>query len=203
MTTVEAAPNPVRDMWIPQLLAGIAALVVGALVLLWPGPSILVASVLLGIYLLVSGIAQVLFAFSLDVSAGYRVLLFITGALSLILGVLAFRHFGQGYAVLLLGIWVGVGFIFQGVAATAIGISYRDLPGRGWAIFFGILSVIAGLVVLVWPFDSVLVLAFVTGIWLVLVGITQILCAFGTRNDLRTAEKQLSEVLHGAPNKAA
>ena len=64
--------------------------------------------------LVASGIAQVILAFGLTVSGGYRVLLFITGALSLILGVLAFRHFGQGYAVLLLAIWIGVGFIFRG-----------------------------------------------------------------------------------------
>jgi uncharacterized membrane protein HdeD (DUF308 family) len=159
--------------------------------------------VLLGIYLVASGIAQVIMAFGLEVSGGYRVLLFITGALSLILGVLAFRHFGQGYVVLLLAIWIGVGFIFQGVAATTIAISNKELPGRGWSIFFGVTSVIAGLVVLAWPFDSIVVLALVTGIMLVVIGITQVFSSFGTRNDLRTAEKRVSRVIPGAPNRAA
>ena len=139
----------------------------------------------------------------MSLSGGYRVLLFITGALSLVLGVLAFRHFGQGYAVLLLAIWIGVGFIFQGVAATAIAISNKELPGRGWSIFFGVLSVIAGIVVLAWPFDSIVMLALVIGIMLVLIGITQVLSSFGTRNDLRTAEKRVSRVIPGAPNRAA
>ena len=207
MTTTET-PNPlremVREMWVPQLLMGIVALVLGVLVLLWPGVSILAASVLLGIYLVASGIAQVIFAFGLDVSGGYRVLLFITGALSLILGVLAFRQLGQGnagLAVLLLALWIGIGFIFQGVAATALAISYRDLPGRGWHIFFGVTSVIAGLIVLVWPFGSIVVLALVTGIMLVILGITQIFSSFGTRHDLRTAEKRVSRVIH--PNRVA
>lgn len=45
------------------------------------------------------------FALTLDVSAGSRVLLFISGALSVLLGVLAFRPFSEGYyAVLLLAI---------------------------------------------------------------------------------------------------
>ena len=202
MTTTQSA-NPLRELWVPQLLMGIVALVVGVFVLVWPGVSILAASVLLGIYLVASGIAQVILAFGLEVSGGYRVLLFITGAVSLVLGVLAFRHFGQGYAVLLLAVWIGVGFIFQGVAATALATSYRDLPGRGWSIFYGVLSMIAGIVVLAWPFDSIVVLALVTGIMLVLIGITQVLSSFGTRNDLRTAEKRLSRVIPGAPTQAA
>ena len=202
MTTTQT-PNPLRELWVPQLLMGIVALVLGVLVLVWPGVSILAASVLLGIYLVASGIAQVILAFGLEVSGGYRVLLFITGALSLILGVLAFRHFGQGYAVLLLAIWIGVGFIFQGVAATALAISNKELPGRGWHIFFGVTSVIAGLVVLSWPFDSIVMLALVTGIMLIVIGIAQIFSSFGTRSDLRTAEKRVSRVIPAAPHRAA
>jgi uncharacterized membrane protein HdeD (DUF308 family) len=204
MTTTET-PNPLREtlreMWIPQLLMGIVALVLGVFVVAWPGVSILAASVLLGLYLVASGIGQVILAFGMEVSGGYRVLLFITGALSLVLGVLAFRHFGQGYAVLLLAIWIGVGFIFQGVAAATIAISNRDLPGRGWHTFFGVTSVIAGLVMLAWPFDSIVVLALVSGIMLVVIGITQIFSSFGTRHDLRTAENRVSRVIH--PNRAA
>ena len=154
-------------------------------------------------YLVVSGIAEIVFAFSLHVSAPYRVLLFITGALSIVLGVLAFRHFGQGYAVLLLAIWIAVGFMFQGTAETATAISYRELPGRGWHIFFGVVSMIAGVVVLAWPFDSILVLAIVTGSWLVVLGIVQIVTAFTTRKDVNTLNKGISQVIGGAPTKAA
>jgi len=202
MTTTET-PNPLRELWVPQLLMGTVALVLGVLVLVWPGVSILAASVLLGIYLVASGIAQVIMAFGLEVSGGYRVLLFISGALSLVLGVLAFRFFDQGYAVLLLGVWIGVGFIFQGVTATALAISNKELPGRGWTIFFGVISVIAGIVVLAWPFHSIAVLALVTGIMLVLIGLTEIFSSFGTRHDLRTAEKRVSRVIPRAPNQAA
>ena len=201
--TTTSTPNPLREMWVPQLLMGIVALVLGVLLLVWPGVSILAASVLLGVYLVASGIAQVILAFGLELSGGYRVLWFITGALSLILGVLAFRHFGQGSAVLLLAIWIGVGFIFQGVAATTIAISNKELPGRGASIFFGVTSVIAGLVVMVWPFDSIVMLALFTGIMLVVIGLAQVVSSIGTRKDLRTAEKRVSQVIPGATNRAA
>ena len=201
--TTTATPNPLREMWVPQLLMGIVALVLGVLLLVWPGVSILAASVLLGVYLVASGIAQVILAFGLELSGGYRVLWFISGALSLVLGVLAFRHFGQGSAVLLLAIWIGVGFIFQGVAATTIAISNKELPGRGWSIFYGVTSVIAGLVVMVWPFDSIVMLALFTGIMLVVIGMAQVVSSLGTRKDLRTAEKRVSQVIPGATNRAA
>src|SRR6476619_8147586 len=145
-----------QRLWKWKLVAGLLTIVMGAIVLAWPGPTILVASTLFGVYLLLSGLAELFGVFALPGSAGTRVLLFITGALALVLAVLSFRHFGAGYAVLLLSLWIGIGFIFQGVSAAAIGES--DLPGRGWYIVAGIITVIAGLVVLVWPFNSIAVL---------------------------------------------
>ncbi len=79
----------------------------GIAVVVWPGISILVAAIFFGAYLLVTGIAQVVFAFSLHVPPGGRVLLFISGAASVILAVLSFRHLYD--AVLLLAIWIGIG----------------------------------------------------------------------------------------------
>ena len=119
------------------------------------------------------------FAFSLHVSAGSRVLLFISGAASLILAVLAFRHFGN--AVLLLAIWIGVGFIFRGVATTVSAISDPHLPGRGWSIFIGVISLLAGIVVMASPFQSIITLALVVGIWLVVIGVFEVVSAFGIR----------------------
>jgi uncharacterized membrane protein HdeD (DUF308 family) len=57
--------------------------------------------------------------------------------------------------------------------------------------------------VLAWPFDSIVMLALVTGIMLVVIGITQVFSSFGTRKDLRTAEQRVSGVVLGAPNRAA
>ena len=129
MTTHPGA-NLVQRLWTSAILNGLLAVILGVVILLWPGPSILVAAVVFGVYLLVSGIAQVVSAFSLPASAGGRILLFISGAASVILAVLAFRHFGEGYAILLLAIWIAVGFIFRGVAATATAISDPAFPGR-------------------------------------------------------------------------
>ncbi len=180
MSTVQPA-SLFRHLWKSRLALGLVALALGVVVLVWPGPSILVAAVLFGLFLVLSGIIELVFALTLDVSVGSRILLLISGALSLLLGVLAFRHFGQGYAVLLLAIWIGVAFIFQGVTELTLAISHREIPGRGWLVFGGILGMLAGIVVLAWPFSSIVVLALVTGIWLVIIGIARIISAFRTR----------------------
>ncbi|EPQ47980.1 membrane protein [Mycobacterium pseudoshottsii JCM 15466] len=166
-------------LWKSTLTSGILSLILGALILAWPGISVLVAAVAFGVYLILTGIAQVMFAFSLHVSAGSRILLFISGAASLILAVLAFRHFGN--AVLLLAIWIGIGFIFRGVATTVSAISDPTLPGRGWSIFIGVISLIAGVVVMGAPFESIITLAIVVGVWLVVIGAFEVVSSFGIR----------------------
>lgn len=181
-------PSLLPHLWKSTLVSGILSLIVGAVILAWPGITILTAAVAFGVYLLITGVAQVVFAFSLHVSAGSRILLFISGAASLILAVLAFRHFGQGYAVLLLAIWIGIGFIFRGVGTTVSALSDPALPGRGWSIFVGVISLLAGIVVLASPFASIVTLALVVGVWFVVIGVFEIVSSFG----IRKASKQLS-----------
>ncbi len=190
MTYLEA---PMKHLWKTVLVAGLTSVVLGALVLVWPGISLLVAAVLFGMYLVVSGVAEVFFAFSLHTSVPHRILLFIAGVLAVILGVFAFRHFGEGYAVLLLAIWVGIGFVFQGVAIAATAISYPTLPGRGWNIVFGVISSIAGVVVLAWPFSSIVMMTLVVGVWLVVLGSFQIVSAITIRKDFNALDREVSD----------
>jgi uncharacterized membrane protein HdeD (DUF308 family) len=164
-----------------MLARGVLTLILGIVVLVWPQPSTVVASVLFGVFLVGSGIAEVVFAFTLEVSADSRVALFISGVLSLVLGVLAFRHFGEGFAVLLLAIWIGVALLFEGVGAALAAIDEPVRPGRALDIFLGIVTAVAGVVVLAWPFHTITALTIVAGISLVLIGISEIVSAYHAR----------------------
>ena len=200
MTTIET-PSVVRHLWKSALALGVLTLALGTAVLIWPGDSIVVASVVFGVYLLVSGIAQAIAAFTVDMSTGTRVLFFISGALSVVLGYFAFRDFNNGAAVWMLAIWIGVGFIFQGVTATVLAIDVPALPSRGWYIFVGILTVIAGVVTIVWPVSSIVVLAIIAGVWLVLIGITEIVGALSARRTVKKGERRIEQAL--APSAAS
>jgi uncharacterized membrane protein HdeD (DUF308 family) len=184
--------------WKGSLAAGVLTAILGGMVLAWPGPSILVASVLFGVSLLVIGFTEVFLAFTLPRSAAARILWFIAGALSVAMAILSFKHFGEGYAVLLLSVWIGVSFIFLGVSEVAVAGSLPALPGRGWYIVLGIISVIAGGVVLAWPFDSIVMLTVISGAWLVVIGVAQMVQGVQIRKDAKTARQTLDAVAQPA-----
>jgi uncharacterized membrane protein HdeD (DUF308 family) len=196
--TPRHTPNLMQGISTAAILSGLMAVVLGVAMLAWPEPSVVAAAVLLGMYLVVSGVALVFLAFSLF-SAGSRFLSFISGVASVALGILAFRHFGDGYAILLLAIWVAVGFIFRGVSVTASAISAPQFPGRGWAIFFGFISVIAGFVVLAYPFDSVDTLSVVVGAWMAILGAMEVTSGFVMRSDAKKVEKMTSSLSAATP----
>nr|MCW1957054.1 DUF308 domain-containing protein [Mycobacterium sp.] len=91
MTTIShsATPTLASRLWSTTLLSGVLTAILGVLILLWPGKSLIAASALFGAYLLISGIAQVVLALALRVSAAGRFMLFISGAISVVLAVLA------------------------------------------------------------------------------------------------------------------
>lgn len=184
-------------LWKSTLVSGVLALALGVVVWAWPTITIIVAAIVFGAYLLLTGITQVVFAFALHVSAGGRVLLFISGAASLILALLCFRSLFN--SVLLLAIWIGVGFIFRGVATSISAISEPTLPGRGWAIFIGAISLLAGIVMIASPFESIEVLAMVVGIWLVVIGAFEIMSSFGIRKASKAVGQALSQATPAWP----
>jgi len=187
-----APPAMLQHLWKSALLSGILAVILGVLVLAWPGKTIIVAAIIFGAYLLVTGFAQVIFAFSLHVSAGGRVLLFISGAASLILAVLCFRSLQD--SILLLAIWIGIGFIFRGVATAVSAISDPTLPGRWWEIFIGGITLLAGVIVLASPFESIATLTLVVGIWLIVIGVFEAISAFGIRSAGKNLASRVAEV---------
>jgi uncharacterized membrane protein HdeD (DUF308 family) len=172
----------VPHKWKVLLGSGVIAIILGALMLVWPGKTVLVATVLFGLYLLVVGGAQLFIAMASELSGGGRALLFISGAVSVILAVLTFRYFGEAFAILLFAVYIGISFIIRGVATTVAAISGAERSARGWDIFFGIMSILAGIILLLVPFTSIVTLAVVTGAFLVALGLFEIVSAFRTRH---------------------
>jgi uncharacterized membrane protein HdeD (DUF308 family) len=95
-------------------------------------------------------------------------------------------------------LWIGIGFIFQGVSASALAISLPKLPDRGWYIFVGVLTVIAGAVVLVWPIASIVALAFIAGAWLVVIGAVEIVWALSARSTAKKVERGVEPLTRSA-----
>ncbi|MFJ4690767.1 HdeD family acid-resistance protein [Streptomyces sp. NPDC088766] len=168
-----------RAAWQVVLLTGVASLVLGILVLVWPGASLFAAGVLFGVYLVVSGVFQLVAAFGTHRATSLRVLAFVSGALSVLLGLFCFR--GPMQSILLLALWIGIGWLIRGITQTLAAVSDRGMPARGWQIFLGIVTFVAGVVLIDAPFESVAVLTLVGGIWLVVVGVVEIVTGLRIR----------------------
>jgi uncharacterized membrane protein HdeD (DUF308 family) len=165
-----------RFGWHSALVAGVVAVALGIVVLAWPGPTLVVIGALFGVYLLVSGIAQIVIAFGAHISGGLRALSFFSGALFILLGLMCFRSIFQSVA--LLGIWIGIGWLFRGIAGTFNSLDAPSMPNRGWAVFFSVVTAIAGVVLIVDPVGSLAALAVLAGVWLIVLGVVEIGHAF-------------------------
>lgn len=170
-----SAINAVRTM---LGVIGAISLVIGLLVVFWPERTAQVFTILLGIYFVIAGIAYAgIGVFSKGISGGARALNLVLGVLFLVGGVVTLMNVSATLVVLagLFGILVGIIWILEGVLTLA---QVGDASSKGWAIFFGILSIIAGIVVLFAPVWGAAVLFLVLGISLAILGVVQIVRAF-------------------------
>ena len=166
--------------WLWLLGLGIAAVVVGVIVLVWPSQTIRGVGVLFGIYLLVSGVFEIALAFAPGERGSMRFLSVLTGALSILLGLISFR--GALESVLLLALWIGFSWLIIGITRAVSAGSARYMPYRGWQIFGGIVLAIGGIVIIVSPLNSIWALAVLSGIWLIIIGVWQIVEAYILRS---------------------
>jgi uncharacterized membrane protein HdeD (DUF308 family) len=167
--------------WGWVLTFGVVTLLAGLLTLAWPGRTIVVVAVLFGIQLVVAGIFRFIAALAADEeSGGSRALLALLGVLSFIVGLYALRNVLVTIAALAL--LLGIFWIVNGAVETFAALSHRGMQGRGWTIFMGLLSVVAGVAVLVYPGISLATLAVVLGFWLLVYGIMEIVLAFRLRS---------------------
>jgi uncharacterized membrane protein HdeD (DUF308 family) len=105
----------------------------------------------------------------------------IRGVVAVIFGVLllAFPDIGLGALVLTFGAFAFI----DGVATIVAASSAPKHSGRGWLYFEGVVSMLTGIVVWVWPDISALALVYVIGAWAIVIGGMEIAAAFGLTDE--------------------
>ncbi|MGN6206953.1 HdeD family acid-resistance protein [Humibacter sp.] len=159
-------------------VGGLVALIVGIIILVWPGHAAVALTAVIAAYAIVGGLVYAgLGIFSKSMGGWARVGHIILGILFIIAGIIAFTELAQTavWLAVFIGILVGIMWIVEGVVAlTALGTS----TSRGWSLFFAILSIIAGIILLFSPLWGAIVLWWLLGISLVVLGIIQMIRAF-------------------------
>ncbi|MFY9929061.1 MAG: DUF308 domain-containing protein [Streptosporangiaceae bacterium] len=166
----------VASAWQTTLFLGVVTVILGLIVSFHPSGSLNVIAVLLGILMIISGIFNLVRVFGREEQ--HRIWLGIAGLLYVVIGVLLIRHLHL--TVALIGLVVGLTWIVQGLSALFGGVA-GSREGHGWWIVFGIISLIAGIVVVSAPVTSVTALAALLGIWFIVIGLFEVVAAFFIR----------------------
>jgi uncharacterized membrane protein HdeD (DUF308 family) len=174
--------------WQATVVLGALTLILGLIVSFHPEGSLNVLAVLMGILLILSGIFHLVRVFGPGES--HRVWLGIAGLLFIVIGVVLIRHLHLTIA--LVGLFVGITWVVQGVTALIGGIAGGAREGRGWWIAFGAVSLIAGIVVTATPVTSLTVLAVLLGIWSIIMGIAEIIGGLMIRRMVATGKQTLA-----------
>ncbi|MFV0556717.1 MAG: DUF308 domain-containing protein, partial [Lactovum sp.] len=101
-------------------VTGIISVIMGLLILLWPGRTAEIASLLVGISFLLTGILTLWHAYKMPVESGFsRIGQFILGALNIIVGLFMFVNLTASTALLFIfvGIFTGLAWIVDGFIA--------------------------------------------------------------------------------------
>lgn len=167
--------------WPVTVTLGVLTLILGIVVAFHPGGSLNVAAVLFGVLMILSGIFNLIRVF--DPEEAHRVWLGIAGLMFIVVGVILIRHLHITVAVV--GLFVGITWIVQGLAALIGGISGDAREGRAWWIAFGVISLIAGIVVTATPVSSLTFLTALLGIWFIVMGVFEIIGGLMLRREVR------------------
>ncbi|TWV31273.1 HdeD family acid-resistance protein [Streptomyces misionensis] len=186
----EAAPDPARALgrlggsWPWSLGTALVSLVPGILILVWPQETLHVLAVILGLYLLATGVFRFVAAFG-RAESGERLAGLLVALLYVLAGVLCLRNPLQ--TITALSLIVGVVWLVSGILVLYAALVAEDLPHRGFVIGVAVIAVLAGVVVLALPAPSARVLTRLLGLWLVLLGVCEAVVAFAWRAALRGA----------------
>ncbi len=178
MTTASGAEkSAVNGIRTALGVGGVLALIVGILILVWPGRTAMIVTAIIAIYAIAAGLVYAgLGIFSKEKGGWSRVGHIILGVLFIIAGIVAFMNLAQttAWLAVFIGILVGIMWIIEGIVSLS---TLSDAPSKTWTIIFAILSIIAGLVLLFSPFYIVM-LWWLLGISLIVLGIINVVRAF-------------------------
>jgi uncharacterized membrane protein HdeD (DUF308 family) len=161
--------------WAVLLAVGVLTTLLGIACLVWTDKTVTLLAVLFGIYLLISGVFQLAQSFSHTMNRG---LLAISGILSIILAVYMFKAIRNDNQAELLALFIGIAWLFRGITEFVVGLQSKGVDGRGWLITGGLLLIVGAIVVFVYPSLALATLVTISGIMLIVVGISEIVGAF-------------------------
>ncbi|MBS2966501.1 DUF308 domain-containing protein [Actinocrinis puniceicyclus] len=177
--------------WLVPVVFGVTSVLLGVLVLAWPGHGVGALTVLFGLYLLATGGYRLVAAVQLrGVDPIARVVALVLAVLAVAVGVVCLIDpfsTASSFAVVAGAFWFAAGAITWFGARQRRG---RERAfGRSPGLAGGVFSMIVGLLIMLFPSASLVFLAVVLGCWLVFFGFSALATGLAARRLLKNVER--------------
>lgn len=159
-------------------IAGALAIIAGLLILFQPARAAFVVTAILGVYAIAAGLVYAgLGIFASGKTGWARVGHIVLGVLLIVAGIVAFANLAATTALLavFVAVFVGIGWIIEGVVSLS---TLGDQKSKVWTVVFAIISIVAGVYLLFTPLVGAIVLLWVLGIVLLVMGVLNLVRAF-------------------------
>jgi len=144
------------------LVRGVVGIVAGILAFLWPVLTITVLVVLFGAYAFIDGVTNLIIGFRRTPDGGRPWATLFQGIIGIAAGVLTFLF--PPVAALVLIFWIGAWAVVTGVLEVIAAVKLRkDVKGEWLLALSGILSVVFGVVLFVFPAMGLVAIAWILG----------------------------------------
>jgi uncharacterized membrane protein HdeD (DUF308 family) len=185
--TAAGFPSLAKKIWIFAVIRGALAIIFGLIALFAPIATSIALAIVIGVFAIVTGVFDIIEAIRHRGSSS-MVLRIVLGAVSILFGILVLVWPGISLAILV--IMVGVWAIITGVLQIMSSVRHRAVPDSGWVwgIIGGALSILFGVVVLIWPGTGLVAIIWIIGIWAVVWGIILIVLGVRLRKAASTNE---------------
>jgi uncharacterized membrane protein HdeD (DUF308 family) len=166
--------------WWAVGLRGLAAVIFGVLAFIWPQIALTVLVLLFGAYALWDGVFAIIAALRMSSDTGHRWLLFIEGIAGIAAGLITFFYPGITAFVLLyiIAAWAIVTGVMEILAAIRL---RREIQGEWLLLISGVLSIIFGILLVIFPSAGALAVVWLIAAYAILFGILLIALAFRLR----------------------
>lgn len=158
------------------VLRGVAAIVFGVLAVLWPRVTALALAVLFGAYALVHGVSMLIAYLRREATGRQRTAYLLAGVLGIAAGLLTL--FWPGITALALALTIGAWAVLTGIFDISAVVRQR---GGALLALVGILSLVAGVLILVRPDIGAIAIAQVIGVYAIVAGILMLTAAVRLR----------------------
>jgi len=168
-----------RNWWM-YAVRGVVAVIFGVVALIWPGQTLQALILVFGAFALVDGI----FAMFAGI-ASYRYFerwwaVLLEGIVGVVIGLLTF--FWPNITALVLLYFIAAWALITGIFEIVAAIQFRRvITGEWMMILGGLLSIIFGILLFVFPGAGAMSLVWLIGIYAIVFGISEIIFAFRLR----------------------